>query len=94
MPEKRGHFVPPVVLAMLIADQAHRNPAGKCCIHGTFDTISARTFPCRYELITVYLSLTGGHGTVPATLKLQDVDETHKPIFAEDHVIRFSDPTA
>src|ERR1700694_2448493 len=95
MPEKRGHFPPPVVLAMLMADDARRNPiTGKFCIHGTFDIISAPTFPCRQAVIAVYLSLIGGHSTVPVTLRLRDVDETREPIFAVDNVIRFSDPTA
>ncbi len=83
MPEKRGHFPPPVVLAMLIADGARRNPVtGKFCIHGTFDTITAPRFPCRQAVIVVYLSLTGGHGTVPVTLRLQDVDETRAPFLS------------
>jgi hypothetical protein len=95
MPKQRGHFLPPLVLAMLIADDARRNPrTGKFCIHGTFDVLSAPTFPFQHPVIVVYLSLIGGHGTVPVTLRLQDADETREPIFAVDNAICFRDPTS
>lgn len=94
MPQPRPAPPPPLVLAMLMADAAQRDPAsGKFTITGTFNIIRSPTFPCRHRSLAVYLSLIGGHGTVPTTLRLIDVDETRPPVLSVDRVIPFEEPT-
>lgn len=93
MPQQRP-TPPPLVLAMLMADAAQRDPASKkFSITGTFNIIRSPTFPCRHKVIAVYLSLIGGHGMVPTTLRLVDVDELHEPVVKVDQVMHFDDPT-
>jgi hypothetical protein len=94
MSEHRSAPPPPLVLAMLMADAAARDPAtGKFTITGTFNIIRSKKFPCRHKAMSVYLSLIGGHGAVPTTLRLVDVDELREPIFSVEPVMRFEEPT-
>lgn len=85
---------PPLVLAMVMADAAQRDPkTGKFSITGTFNILRSAAFPCRHKALAVYLSLIGGHGPVTATLRIVDVDETRPPVLNADFALRFEEPT-
>lgn len=94
MPERRPEQPPPVVVALVLADEVRRDPAsGKYAILGTFDAIRARHFPCQHPSVAAYLKATGGRGAVPITLRLVDVDETRPPVFTFACTLPFADPT-
>src|SRR5438552_17564969 len=85
---------PPLVLALVMADDVRRDPhSGKHLILGTFDIITAATFPCRHPSVAVYLSTTGGRGDVPIRVRLVDVDETRAPVLECNQILHFTDPT-
>jgi len=95
MPAERIAATPPVLLALVMADEIRVDPAsGKRSILGIFDAISASSFPCLHPLIAVYAALTDGHGPTPVRLRLVDVDETRPPIFDVNEVLQFPEPMA
>jgi hypothetical protein len=77
----------------VIADEVRRDSAtGKHAIIGTFDVICSPKFPCRHPQIAAYLAITGGHGDVPVTMRLVDVDETRPAVFSCSSILHFADP--
>src|SRR5438093_5222055 len=85
---------PAVVLAMILCDNIHRDPAtGKFFILGTYSFLGvADQFPWTHPIILVYVALTDGRGPVPLRLRLIDVDEENPPIFETEETIDFDDP--
>jgi hypothetical protein len=78
---------------MVVCDGLWRDPyTGKTTILGTFSTIGGSSFPLFHPVLSVYISLTDGHGTVPVRLVLVDVDEERQPIFERTDEIKFTDP--
>jgi len=66
---EKGHR--PVLLAILVCDTIIRDEATKkLSLIGLFNRISAAKFPCRHPEMHVFVSLTDGHGTCPAELRL------------------------
>ena len=83
----------PVVLAMMICDAIHQDPATKkCTLLGTFSTISAREFPVVHRQLAVHVALTDGRGKVRIKLTLVGLDETEPPLFSGEGTIEFADP--
>ena len=83
----------PYPLAMVVCDGLRRDPyTGKTTIIGTFSTIMGKTFPLVHPVLSVYISLTDGHGDVSCKLILIDVDEERSPIFEASETVNFNDP--
>jgi hypothetical protein len=83
----------PVVLAMMLCDAIHQDPATKkCTLLGTFSTISARKFPVVHRQLAIHLALTNGHGKIRIRLTLTGADEADAPIFSQEGTIEFRDP--
>jgi len=83
----------PVVLAMIICDAIHQDPATKkCTLLGTFSTISARDFPVVHRQLAVHVALTDGRGKVRIKLTLVGMEETEPPLFSGEGTIEFADP--
>ena len=83
----------PYPLAMVVCDGIWRDPyTGKTTIIGTFSTISGKHFPLVHPVLSVYISLTDGHGKVPWEMVLVDVDEEREPIFQTSGEFEFTDP--
>ena len=83
----------PYPLAMVVCDGYWRDPyTGKITIIGTFSIIGGMQFPLRHPILSVYISLTDGHGKVPFKLILVDVDEERAPIFEISEELEFTDP--
>lgn len=83
----------PVVLAMIICDAIHQDPAtGKCTLLGTFSTINARQFPAVHRHLAVHVALTNGHGKTRIRLTLIGLDENQTPLFSREGLISFADP--
>ncbi|MFH1111273.1 MAG: hypothetical protein V1790_19065 [Planctomycetota bacterium] len=56
----------PYALAMIICDQAYRDPAtGKYTLLGTFSSIAAQKYSVTHPAMTVYIALTDGRGKTP-----------------------------
>ena len=83
----------PVVLAMMVCDAIHQDPATKkCTLLGTFSTISGRQFPIVHPQLAVHVALTDGRGQVRIRLSLVGTDEAEKPLFSGQGMIEFRDP--
>jgi hypothetical protein len=66
----------PVVNAMLICDQASRDPkSGKITLSGIFEVIWAPGFPVRHEMLSVYIKMTDAAGTYPFILTLINLED-------------------
>ncbi|HKI33383.1 MAG TPA: hypothetical protein VKA46_16130 [Gemmataceae bacterium] len=93
MSERKFQAPPPVILAMVMADDVRRDPAtGKYWIHGVFDVITGRGFPCQHARVCVYVSLREGRGETPITLRMVDIDEMRPPVFECNELPHFPDP--
>jgi hypothetical protein len=85
----------PVVLAMVLCDAIHQDPATKkCTLLGTFSTISSRNYPVTHPRMGVHLALTNGHGKTTIRLSLVGLDETAPALFNNQGTIDFRDPRA
>jgi hypothetical protein len=83
----------PVVLAMVLCDAIHQDPAThKCTLLGTFSTINVIKFPAIHRHLGVHVALTDGYGKTRIKLTLVHADEKREPLFAQEGVIEFSDP--
>jgi uncharacterized protein DUF6941 len=86
--------LPPEVLAMVIADNVHRDDStGKFFILGTRASIGAAAFPFSCPSLAIYGSLINGHGETNLQLRLIDVDETREPVLEFETAVNFQDPT-
>ena len=86
-------IVPPYPLAMVLCDHIWRDQGtGKNIIIGTFSVIHASRFPAVHPSMAVYVALTDGHGKVPITLRIVDVNENHEPLFEGTQELDFPDP--
>lgn len=83
----------PVVLAMVICDAIHQDPATKkCTLLGTFSTITARSFPVVHPALAVHIALTEGRGNTKVRLSLVSSDDETQVLFSQEGVIQFADP--
>ncbi|MBN1512629.1 MAG: hypothetical protein JXB13_11500 [Phycisphaerae bacterium] len=93
MPDEKLGPPVPVVLAMMICDAIHQDPATrKCTLLGTFSTINARHFPVVHPQLAVHIALTDGHGKVKIRLTLVGTNESNPPLFSGEGMIEFRDP--
>jgi hypothetical protein len=89
------HRPPPQVTSLVLADQVYRDLSNnKCFILGTYNTIYATSFPCLRQSLSLYASLTNGHGTVPVRLVLTDVDEELGTLALAEGNVEMANPLA
>ena len=82
----------PIVLAMVICDAIHQDPATqKCTLLGTFSTITARNFPVVHPMLAIHIALTGGHGKTRIRLTLMST-QGEEQLFSQEGFLQFSDP--
>ena len=83
----------PVVLAMVLCDAIHQDPATrKCTLLGTFSTINVRKFPATHRQLAVHVALTDGRGKTRIRLRLVRTDQTETEVFSREGMIEFADP--
>ncbi|MBI4581783.1 MAG: hypothetical protein HY718_18955 [Planctomycetes bacterium] len=93
MPEEKLGPPGPVVLAMVICDAIHQDPATKkCTLLGTFSTITARSFPVVHPGLAIHVALTDGHGKTRLRLSLVSLEEEPQTLFTQEGTIQFADP--
>ena len=93
MSETKGSRPAPMVLAMIICDAIHQDPATKkSTLLGTFSTINARQFPAVHRQLALHAALTNGHGQTKIKLVMVGPDETKPPLFSREGMIEFNDP--
>ena len=93
MPEEKAGPPPPMVLALILCDGIHQDPATKkCTLLGTFSTISVRKFPAVHRQLAIHVALTGGHGETVMRVVLTRGDEDAAPLFFKEGKILFKDP--
>lgn len=83
----------PVVLAMVICDAIHQDPATKkCTLLGTFSTITARSFPVVHPGLAIHVALTEGRGNTRIRLTLVSSADEQQVLFTQEGTIQFADP--
>jgi len=83
----------PMVLAMILCDAIHQDPATKkSTLLGTFSTINARQFPAVHRHLAVHAAMTNGHGKTRIRLTLVGPNESQPPLFSREGMIEFVDP--
>ena len=91
--EPRDAGIPPCAVALVVCDAIWRDPGtGKRTILGCFSTIYAGRFPTVHPMLSVYAAVCDGHGKVPVSLRLIDVDEESPPLFELKGEATFADP--
>jgi len=85
---------PPHNLAFIVCDGIIEDrETGKKTLVGIFNRVNSGTFPCRLDALSVFVSLTAGHGRYQA--QLQCVKSTEdKPIFQIEGPVEFESPNA
>lgn len=82
----------PVPLALVICDQIIEDRmTGKKTLVGLFNSIAARNFPCTHGLMSVFVSMTDGHGKYECELVCRDED-TGDAILQTKGPIEFASP--
>jgi hypothetical protein len=81
----------PVGLAIVVCDQIIEDKTtNKKSLVGIFNNIASQTFPCRHPQLSVFVSLTEGHGSYQARARISN-DETGKVITEVTGQIQFPD---
>ena len=87
--------VTPYPLSMVLCDGLWRDPyTGKFTLIGLFSTVGSENFPMDLPVLSIYVALTDGQGTMPLKLELVDVDESRPPLFSDENDVSFNDPCA
>ena len=61
----------PSGLAIVVCDQIIEDKAtNKKSLIGIFNNIASQTFPCRHPQLSVFVSLTEGHGNYDARMRI------------------------
>ncbi len=83
----------PVPLAIVICDQIIEDRlTGKKTLVGVFNSIASRQFPCSHASMSVFVSLTDGHGKYECMLVCRE-ESSEQPILQTQGPVEFADPT-
>ena len=85
----------PEVLALIVCDQIITDRlTGKQSIIGMFSVIHSPRFPAAHPQLSVFASLTGGHGQVKLMIRIVDVNEARPPLVQGQGEVQFANPLA
>ncbi len=83
----------PKALAFIICDTVIDDKAtNKKSLIGLFSDIYANNFPCSQPIVTVFLSLTEGHGDYECSLSCVKDDKSQNNIVQLSGTLRFNNP--
>ncbi len=85
----------PDVISLLVCDQIITDRiTGKQSLIGMFSTIHSFRFPAVHPQLSVFCSLTDGHGKTPLTIRIVDSNEERQPLVEGNGTVHFGDPRA
>ena len=83
------------ILSLVVCDQIITDRlTGKQSLIGMFSVIHAMRFPVNHPQLSVYASLTGGHGTVSLMIRIVDSNEARTPLVQGQGQVQFNSPLA
>jgi hypothetical protein len=95
MDQPSRQSLPPIPLALLVCDWAHRDPGnGKWTLLGLFSVIATREIPFTHPVFFVYFAFTDAKSKVPLKIRLVDVNEDRAPLIELLADIDSTDPLA
>lgn len=84
----------PALLSLIVSDYVIKDAAsGKLSLIGIFNGLYAQRFPCTHPLLCIYVSLAGGRGSVPCTLRMVPLGGGAE-VFSLPGNVNFNDPAA
>ena len=82
----------PVGIALVICDQVITEAGtNKKSLIGVFNNVASRQFPCKHSAISIFVSMTGGHGKLSTSLRCVQ-ENTHSLLWGADGEVTFKDP--
>ena len=85
----------PEVLALIVCDQIITDRiTGKQSLIGIFSKVHAPRFPASHPQLSVYVTMTGGHGHTDLLIRVVDSNEERPPIVEGKGKVDFKDPRA
>jgi len=83
----------PDVLAMLFADDVHRDSvSGKYTVLGTYATLGVPFFPWTQDAVIVYLAFTDAEGKFSLRLRVIDAAQKAPPLIQQESILYLSQP--
>ena len=67
---------------------------GKQSLIGMFSVVHSPRFPAAHPQLSVFASLTGGHGQVKLMIRIVDVNEARPPLVQGQGEVQFANPLA
>jgi hypothetical protein len=87
--------LPPLPLALVVCDVAHRDAGnGKWTLLGLFSVIATRDLPFTHPLFWVYFAFTDANGRVPLKIRLVDANEDRPPLIEMSAELELDNPLA
>ena len=85
----------PEILSLVVCDQIITDRVtGKQSLIGIFSAIHATNFPVNHAQLSVYTSLTSGHGAVELMIRIVDSNENRPPLVQGQGKVEFHSPLA
>ena len=85
----------PEVLSLIVCDQIITDRlTSKQSLIGMFSVIHGIRFPVQHPQLSVFASLTGGHGTATLMIRIVDVNEERAPLVQGQGQVQFNSPLA
>ncbi|NOX59274.1 MAG: hypothetical protein GXP29_10500 [Planctomycetes bacterium] len=85
----------PEILSLVVCDQIITDRVtGKQSLIGIFSVIHATNFPVNHPQLSVYTSLTGGHGSVDLMIRIVDSNDARPPLVQGQGKVEFHTPLA
>ena len=85
----------PEILSLIVCDQIITDQlTGKHSLIGIFSVIHSPKFPVQHPQLSVYASLTGGHGEVELMIRIVDSNEARPPLVQGKGKVQFASPLA
>jgi hypothetical protein len=85
----------PDVISLIVCDQIITDRmTGKQSLIGMFANIHVMRFPAAHPQLSVYTSLTDGHGKTPVTIRIVDANDQRQPVVEGRGKVVFKNPRA
>jgi hypothetical protein len=95
MDQPTHQSLPPLALALVVCDLAHRDPGnGKWTLLGLFSVIGTHEMPFTHPLFWVYFAFTDANGRVPLKIRLVDANEDRPPLVDLSAELNLDNPLA